>query len=1315
MSEEAINIIIKGVNSDMDVSYQPEGTIRDSLNGEFIPSVENLVNGEIESSGISNWRRRKSTDLFGSTSDSVITGWTKYRNYLVTIERIGNTGLRIVERSLFDFSDTRVIFQDLNAHDKINVRDPIKRVIPLYESNQVIRLIINNGIDCPFVITYSSTTGCNDSLNECFLTPDYKMSEIQISGIYEGYGSVEEGTYYMAYRMYGLSGSVTNWSLMSRPIQIVASVMTTDTYEQYHILSSSSPGTRSSKMIQILIPNQDANYDYIQIAYFKTIEGGIDPNGVIWYDGSKKSGYVYNMYGTEDLGTILIDDVLNTTVNIVKAQDIALAKNQLIIANVEERAELDIPASMTDASISTLNTSNNIVIDTRNNYSFENYNFGTFGYPGGPEALTAPRPLYGIVKEYESNSLTVLNQYCWYQSSSSVGLVTDPTHSTADISVTIGHYYYTTEILYVLFGTMVPVFRTIAYNDNSIGIGNSVYNSVDLKNNSNGLSDYKNPKLVSNALGYPSESKVRLGIMPIKNGKPYLVRNIGMVTFGNRVSERLIRPIGNVSVDVDNYFYRQYNAGVNHIKIDRLDITDLISEACDSFAIVRSKIQDDTISTGILEPVVEIDTNQVGRCDRFTYDTGIVYSKTFFYVSPELLLEPNKYSLQPGDKIEIYAYAKPEFARYKYEVWRSYAGIKECSLTPIGTGMMNTYQKFGELINHTSIDGNYYSQIGHTVTVKRVIKVGIGDKDISFDETNPDMLFHNVGYTLNDGARDRKTIGGVGFLITIVEDVNFGLGNTNIPYATLVKHKRDGYSSTEASNPVGVSMDGTRYYSTGHFQNLDTIFKTKTFDVTEQRFILRDTEIFGGNTYIGFFGNQRLYNDEINNTNPYTLSNGIIFPYESKINVSLREGGFYGKLRQYNLLMPEGLRYATSNMKLEDFNYNDALSAYLPDAPYNQIPYNFRNIYNHEKRCYVSETKVQNERIDTFRLFRPQKFIDVYTSNDPIIRVESEGNYLFYWTWNSIGYMPVEERSTVPTTLGTPMTLGISGVLDRHDEIDSTVGLQNFFGLTKTYDGFVWIDAKRKKMIFMNRSGNINNANIVPGLDSVLKSAISNELLKFENPVNPYTDDLFGDHSPGDNPIGIVSCYNPDDRNVYFVIFNGTTGNYNISFNSYMQAYSGRHDFYPIMMLNIGSNMLGRVISESSGRNDALDVYIHGTNETLQYGYSYGKQVESSLQIVVNKDSQIRKIFDIFEIEKSGGFFDVIKFNNGFQNETEEPNNNEYYTDLYDRVRSGFPLVDEARFQGTGYMIYEFIIDIEHDNSDKVEIKKVITKYRRDI
>ena len=62
----------------------------------------------------------------------------------------------------------------------------------------------------------------------------------------------------------------------------------------------------------------------------------------------------------------------------------------------------------------------------------------------------------------------------------------------------------------------------------------------------------------------------------------------------------------------------------------------------------------------------------------------------------------------------------------------------------------------------------------------------------------------------------------------------------------------------------------------------------------------------------------------------------------------------------------------------------------------------------------------------------------------------AKNSRLFYWQEDSVGYLPIDERVTIPSVLGDPVQLGVGGVIDRFDEASDYFGNQHQFGLVDT-------------------------------------------------------------------------------------------------------------------------------------------------------------------------------------------------------------------------------------------------------------------------
>ena len=602
------------------------------------------------------------------------------------------------------------------------------------------------------------------------------------------------------------------------------------------------------------------------------------------------------------------------------------------------------------------------------------------------------------------------------------------------------------------------------------------------------------------------------------------------------------------------------------------------------------------------------------------------YFTCYDFYCPEDMLNFKGFSIQPGDELENICYLTPYCKNEGY-------AIDEGQF--LGFGRRESYnnefyQKLFRETTPATITANGAIGLSHEIISST--KYVFGDTDIQINPVDSTKLYQMYCKAWNDGRDVNYGINGTHNVVIL--DIDDSAGNIkgpsaslcdySNPYALLCSTKRPnpdpygGYSATSLSNTV--------YVSTGHFQEITPEVLSDIYK--DGKYVFNEIDIFGGDTYVSLFDYKRLY-IEYDTRLGKSLGHGMIFPVETRINLSMRSGDHVAKTRSYDSTYnTAGLQKRTGFTNLEDFNYNDGYSTDDINDKYLPLPFNYKNTNEYKSRIRYSAEKNIGENRDSFRMFSANDKIDLDSNKGFITNIRSEGDRLIYWQPDELGYIPINERALTQNSIGESIQLGVSGIFERYDKIIGDIGNSHQFGLIDSPVGYHWYDSRRKIFLTLSHNLELNHDSIVKGIDSWIQNNIPDNFEQYDNPFNSY---------------GIYGGYDGKSKTI-FNTFKTTSGYDTVLINASLNKFVGFSDITAGSYISFRNNLYEIT-------PDLLKAYIHGTNQL--YMNFFGTQYNGHIKIVVKEPSNVSKIFDKFEVIGNSNFFTSMLFENSSQSKEE--------------------------------------------------------------
>lgn len=1327
-----------GLNSDVNVNAQPPGTYRDLHNGMLISydgnhySVEtpkgNTVNFSIPPRYNGNVATLDTPALpIGMISfiDRLVIFSTNYSGYgeigLVTFDNAGQgVYLPIYHDVSLNFNKNnqihgftyaendkikRVYWSDfLNEIRVINVENPLLTnylaptpATPLV--NQTEYMVVNGAIEYPIgsgVAGYygpglpngnlfTATTGGGlayaiaDNGNNptgapivvqyldyhlLSFNPDRLLGNIDFNQAISG--SMNGGSKMFFYRL-KLSGDgyITSWSYGSFPINI--SGVTKTSWKDQQGIGAGGVLANSGKGVVIEINGIDVKYDTIQIAMaeFDQKNNVLTDAKIVISTKVTSSDMFFNVLGGENLQALSVNDLTIFPASILTCKDLCTNKNYITIANLKERDEIDFdPKSVTIADTVYL-----IPADSQGEQLNLPLSQGTKYLGGGVVAGEQIMP--------DGHYLVSGGQVMYNGVTYGIGSGNGNVFIGAPIT---GGWTYVSGAPQVNGCIVIERYKHAS--------GNPVNHVIPIYD----YWDYKGMASTQYLRQYWTNETYRFGILFYDlKGNPYFVRwigdhqiwntggavpPIGISLKGGLLKNQIVPIVVPFPPFTFNVTFSSLQA--NGIKVSGINISADLATKISGFSIVRAPRDRQYLAQGILFPTVRDQLGnptihpmaecQLSQDDNY-FASGSDFG-TYTWHSPDQLCSSSVFIEGAGAKLEGEWFANTVLG----------SGALDSS-----SGHQETFNKFyGNLPSTNPAFGQPYSE---TIT--------------EFVSVSPNGTGPFKGKTFEDAFCRRSSdhhsaIGGNTVAIAIASGIHFnGSNDIASPSNAAIDAKPiANYKIPKSSLYGGQSPDAianTPFISTGHFQPFNindagfigTLPTVTIGGITYYQF--NDVEVYGGDSFVSIMDHAKCMYDQTATNGPYSY--GIFFPVESNVNHVLRQG---------RTLSRDGMQFSTDgivfnqggNARYETFAVNDAYTSDGSVFQYPALPVNFINTGNFPFRVRWAGPKISGENIDSFRIFLVNNYRDLGGNYGQINNVSAKKGVLYAWQDDAINYLPMLERQVVNGTTGTATQLGVGGVIDRFDVINSYFGNQHQNSLVDTEYGWSWFDMRRRAWLVMTTDGATQEISLIKGLQSFFNSVFENQYLP--NAILSTDTPLVG--------IGICGTYDPQFKTTFLTFKNYDTNrlgyvnyDFTVAYNHTKNVIVGFFDFNPAIWhshnryLLSAKNISGPIIHTSTQYNignelssysfalageyiciypflssspvqpfetpgtsvmwqkmyGSNDIWTHWTGDLSKF---YGRVYPMELEVIVNPNAGHPMTVDNLEIKSSQVNWDTITF-----------------------------------------------------------------------
>jgi len=948
-------------------------------------------------------------------------------------------------------------------------------------------------------------------------------------------------------------GAVTSWSYASTPIHVgmdnSSAYLTGNDYIDFVGNGTSTTLVNSGKSVKLNVTDIDTDFDTIEIACAEFTQVTDVPYRIIITNKETVTGPQMTIIdtGASNLGTVTITDLTLFPASILKCKTINTNKNYSIVANITEREEFDL-----DLSGVTISQIEYPLVSHGDLSLCANCNV-----PADVSPPLSSNPVAADVVPFSRWLVTFGN------------LTTDTVvyegvnYVTGEV-ITGGTTY--AAIVFTGSGEVRPCTTKNQYT--AISDGKRRDNAIQLKT---GFWDYKDPAVASHNKGYWSNEKYRFGILFYDmKGNPFYVKYIkGDPTTFDYTFDSIPTKGGLMRKDVVFSTGKDsYSLNPSAINISGLDIPESVMNQISGFSIVRAERDPIIITQGLLmQNVIQTSTTPdrvmplgICRTDYSIYNNFEVGDGYYVYS----MLCPDKqvgYTFPSavgtiGQNLKEACWINGTQLKTDTEKRTLFTKLFDMSVGGFGTGYDASSPRTLPL---QSMNGNGFYELNENDFIADFLGAGTQTYRNNFSPVNVASVTGGYdstcgGGTAFDPAKDIYSVGCKKIIIKSQFNHFDVLTDYNAPFNGVneyiyEKMLANFVTNTDPANQYGGVSDSaianTLYMSCGHFQPINAQVKADTLNGTfatgtyagENKYTFNNIEVFGGDCFTSLVDLGYGLWDEAFAGTDNAMSYALWFPCEGNVNYNLRHGQ---KVSNKNMFpssgTPTGLAWSQSTLsptvQLESYSYNQGYSTDGNFIKYPSLPLNYKFTGKFDYRMRWSEFKTPGELIDSFRVFRIPDYRDVDGQRGQINNLKSRDSRLFYWQDHSVGYTPILERQLVGgSALGDATALGVTGVIDRYDDIDTFFGNQHQHGLTETEYGYAWFDMRRRAFMVMGIGTKPEEMSMIKGLQVFFNSEFNEG-----NITSGYKIYNTNDLSVEEAPLlghGIVGTYDPTFKMTY--------------------------------------------------------------------------------------------------------------------------------------------------------------------------------------
>jgi hypothetical protein len=1112
MGQISKNIFSKGLNRDYDPTNVNAYSMVDNINGKLMFNKRGTLDWVEDNGNIFSFNLNGNGGA--DANRYVPIGYTGDGNIKVIFsvrEDLSASEIGILGTGTNGIGTYKTLFNDTAQTEKLNF-NPQNQICArfLFENNKTIRVYWVDGVrtvapvsNPPRVFTfeYNSSLDKNNVNAYTSVTLDAHSMSSQaefLPGIIKYVrsisGTVLTGVYQYTYRLITNDGYATPWVTPTKKMFLTSDVVNNTNWNLYEMEGS---GVNSGKGNRIEIKGIDTRYDRIQVAYMYSKTNAIVDESNIFADTAVASG-VSTM--TFDHSANVGEPVITATIaqrfqGVAAAKTLEVKDSVLYYGNVIENL-LNISSAEIEGILSGL-----AITPKFRDMRSDTLDLGPITTPLTHDNTVTSGNINKQMYNGQQEPYNVTNDYVNYKGTQVENLFTGyfrgETYRFAIVFFDkLGFPYFAFHLADFTF----PDQYNTEYSWNRLKADGTTtgVTTANLSIAASPTNDYHHTPLV---------------------GTPVLEND----------------PLHN-----DTYCHLR----IMGIDVSGIDITS-IKDKISGFSIIRTDRDAQIINQGLMLPtVIDAGSGSITR----PHMTGFhrwdnipplsTDSRELFNIHEHSGSASNKYSSRPNqsmfycpdndfdsttiptvqtnDKLKVVGSCyKSPFILYSQEqggLWNgahmTYIDSPTSSISPcVISKWYRSYNPY-----HDS-PANYFPEFGsNTQSISYQLILGLGQTVEDYETTPSPLDFHNaIQYetgaspsTEGLGNASNTSYWGYGKPNSIMyKHGNFTGNNCVSPFFMYSGGTSSLAVSTGAgslianyvrpnANPYGgltlSSLQQSLFYSTGHFQPINNSdFPEAASD------LYNNIEVYGGDCYLDYFGFLRIYG-RYQSQGGDDVSYGVIFPYESTINHTMRQAASsteptypnvgHRPFAQYQFntanaftggsVFATGLFYdptITSARLIEEFNYNDVITFSELTSFFANKPFGFQDISEYPIRWRHTLNKFYGDPIDSWRQFEVNSFKDLMGEYGQITSSSYLFNQIYSLQETAFGRLRAFDRAALESETTGSLTTGVGPSLDGIDYVSTSVGNQHQWSLVNTGKAMYWIDVFNGKAMRFAQDG----------------------------------------------------------------------------------------------------------------------------------------------------------------------------------------------------------------------------------------------------
>lgn len=1031
-------------------------------------------------------------------------------------------------------------------------------------------------------------------------------------------GNVKAGMYSFTAGALDAEGGKTLWTPPTVPIPISSSVKTPpafyDPWEAFHGDGTNQNITsiNSGKGIRLKITNIDTKFKTLRIAFIRYISDNISEDPIVFAEVPITSDtMLIDFVSNDGIEQLLIDDITEISTVFLRNKAGAVIDNTFFIGNVVTREDLKF-ASPLSAGVEVRPKFKKYLADAWSHYFGRdpvNATIGNttlFNIPGNSAVI--PEVWYEYVMP--ANSTPTNNDFATYNGTDygplePAGSIFQITSAATAVSCNPGGQ-----------GQLVPVIAIQQYDGK--------YKTIPITGD---YYDYKGYAMCQYQRGYHKGNEIYpFGLLPFDlKGNPYPVEFLinfvtpNMYDTVNTYAEAImaqnaIKSTGGftlgsgIKVNIMGALISNldFNKLADGLGVPLADLDQYIR----GFSIVRAERDPVIVAQGFAAPVIQ-DTDQnpnilfklAGTVPNHHSNGGTdsddkILDKGFFMFSPDINLKRGaaRTEIQPGDKVE-YCGVYIDFAPHVNTASDFYTQYAEKDTSSGGTSANAAYSVFNYYLGP---GGRIPAFFTDTIDIEHTQDLDLGFADVDLPEgtliskmrahitsggspDNADSITARSRFIYTQNNHTQMVFG-----ITQADvDAGGSPGVSDNSSRPIINYRRN-KSSVHAST-LESSLAQLQYIPTGHYQPLDADFMSYMLSTTGGKLagIVNGIEVWGGDTFLALFDVMESV-PAVTDGNDGYWSMSTVYALESRVNPGWREGRSFVMAKTYERgTVDNGINIGTEVNQPEDWVYNDAYSSENTSVKFlaRQLSGDL-TINEYPRRIYNTPQKRDGELIDSFRL--PRNYIEVSNQMGAVMHLaEATGNRLVYVQQFGMGFVPINERSSVPDSLGQQLIIAKGLTAERFVNTEPYLGTQHKFSIFEIPGGWMGMDAHKKAHWFLSRALELSVVNITNENQELIYELLTNNLIESDMPLIGQ-----GIHGAYDNKF-------KEAINIFRFADDELNNLMNIAFSPGLKNYSGRYDYDPALLFNFQDLLLSAIAKDPAVYTAPSD-YSEGDEVSLE-------------------------------------------------------------------------------------------------------------------